>query len=149
MMKKIDLGQTIGIIANLGVIAGIAFLAIELRQNNELLVAQTSYAQFNVDKERRLTRVEYIDTFQKERSGETLTRRESAILNLLNNNTLDAFRWQFREYQAGRLPDDFLDLRVWRDVWASNVGLRNLFEEDRPRLEPDFVNFVEQQVLNQ
>ena len=32
-MKKINLGQTIQIVANVGVIAGIAFLAFELRQN--------------------------------------------------------------------------------------------------------------------
>ena len=40
-MKKIDLGQTITILANLGVIAGIVFLAVELRQNNALLQAQS------------------------------------------------------------------------------------------------------------
>ena len=38
-MKKPDLGQTITIFANLGVIAGIVFLGIELQQNNELLTA--------------------------------------------------------------------------------------------------------------
>ena len=38
-MKKIDLGQAIGILANVGVIAGIVFLGMELRQNNELVVA--------------------------------------------------------------------------------------------------------------
>ena len=36
-MKKIDLGQTLSILANLGVIAGIVFLAIEVRQNQESL----------------------------------------------------------------------------------------------------------------
>ena len=36
-MKKIDLGQTITILANLGVIAGIVFLAIEVRQNQASL----------------------------------------------------------------------------------------------------------------
>lgn len=35
-MKKIDLGQTISIVANVGVIVGIVFLAIELRQSNRL-----------------------------------------------------------------------------------------------------------------
>ena len=39
-LKKIDLGQTITILANLGVIAGIVFLAFELRQNNSLLETQ-------------------------------------------------------------------------------------------------------------
>jgi hypothetical protein len=36
-MNRIDLGQTIGILANLDVIAGIVFLAIEIQQNTESL----------------------------------------------------------------------------------------------------------------
>ena len=32
-MKKIDLSQTISILANIGVIAGIVFLGVEIRQN--------------------------------------------------------------------------------------------------------------------
>ena len=36
-MKKIDLGQTLNTLANIGVIAGIIFLAIEVRQNQESL----------------------------------------------------------------------------------------------------------------
>ena len=42
-MKKPDLGQTISVLAKLGVIAGIAFLATELKQNNELLRAEAEY----------------------------------------------------------------------------------------------------------
>jgi hypothetical protein len=44
-MKKIDVGQFIAILANLGVLAGIAFLAVELRQSNELISAE---ARFNM-----------------------------------------------------------------------------------------------------
>ena len=36
-MKKIDLGQAITILANAGVIAGIVFLAVELRQNTQAI----------------------------------------------------------------------------------------------------------------
>ena len=39
-MNRLNLGQTINTLANVGVIAGIVFLAIELRQNNELLGVQ-------------------------------------------------------------------------------------------------------------
>ncbi len=35
-MKKIDVGQTIGILANLGVVAGILFLVVEIQQNTEM-----------------------------------------------------------------------------------------------------------------
>ena len=38
-MKKIDLGQTITILANVGVIAGIVFLVIEMRLNTAMLEA--------------------------------------------------------------------------------------------------------------
>ncbi len=46
-MKKIELGQTIAILANVGVIAGILFLAIELRQNNEALGLQSRLEREN------------------------------------------------------------------------------------------------------
>jgi hypothetical protein len=36
-MKKIDLGQTINTLANLGVLVGIVFLAVEIGQNQESL----------------------------------------------------------------------------------------------------------------
>jgi len=39
-MKRIDLGQTIQILADIGVVVGIAFLALEMRLNRELLRAE-------------------------------------------------------------------------------------------------------------
>jgi len=39
-MKKIDLAQTIGILANVGVLFGIVFLAFEVRQTGDALHAQ-------------------------------------------------------------------------------------------------------------
>ncbi len=40
-MRKINVGQTVGILANVGVIAGIVFLVFELQQNREMMRAQT------------------------------------------------------------------------------------------------------------
>ena len=145
-MKKLDLGQTLGILANLGVIAGIIFLAFELRQNNQLLIAQTSYSQFNVVQQRRLLQIQESETLMK--PEESRTSAERLRVNLLYNNTLDSFIWQFREYEAGRLPDDFIDLRIWRDVWRTNRGLRELYAEDRSRLDSEFIMFFEENVVN-
>ena len=39
-MQKIELRQAIGIFANVGVIVSIAFLALELQQNNNLMEAE-------------------------------------------------------------------------------------------------------------
>ena len=40
-LKKLDLGQTVTILANVGVIAGIVFLGFELQQNNKQLELQS------------------------------------------------------------------------------------------------------------
>ncbi len=40
-MKKLDFGQTISLLANIGVIAGIVFLGIEIQQNTEMMRSQT------------------------------------------------------------------------------------------------------------
>ncbi len=42
-MKKIDLGQTIGILANVGVLAGLILLAFELNQNRDMMRAQVRH----------------------------------------------------------------------------------------------------------
>lgn len=44
-MKKIDLGQTINTLANVGVIAGIVFLGYEMRQNTQV-ARQEAYGTF-------------------------------------------------------------------------------------------------------
>lgn len=42
-MKKIDLGQILGVLANLGVLVGILLLVYELNQNREMMQAQTRH----------------------------------------------------------------------------------------------------------
>ena len=42
-MKKLDLGQAIGILANIGVLVGIVFVGYELRQSNRIAVGTTAY----------------------------------------------------------------------------------------------------------
>ncbi len=43
-MKTPDLGQTIGLVANLGILVGILLLAYELVQNREIMQSQTRTA---------------------------------------------------------------------------------------------------------
>lgn len=43
-MKKIDLGEAVTIIANIGVIVGLVFLTFEIRQNTAQMRAEAAYA---------------------------------------------------------------------------------------------------------
>ena len=150
-MKKIDLGQMITILANVGVIAGIVFLAIELRQNNELLAAQASFAQFSVERDRRTRMIEnaggIADILMAERNGGVLSAVDDFRLRMISSDQLASFQWQFREYRAGRLPGNFIDLATWRTLMRLNPRLVELFERTKGDYDPEFVQFVEQTVI--
>jgi hypothetical protein len=150
-MKKIDLGQAISILANVGVIAGIVFLAVEIRQNNDLLISQAGFAQLTAEIERRSRWIdntnEFLDIALKKSAGEPLTPAENVRLRLHGQNVLDTFRWQYRELEAGRLPDGYIDLAAWRRVWRNTPSLREVFEDDRSELDPGFVQFIEAQIV--
>ncbi len=152
-MKKIDLGQTIGILANVGVIAGIVFLGFELRQNNSLLAAQASYTQFSVERERRTrtmeNRANLTDIDNRARAGEELTLTERQQLQAHNRDTLDAWQWQFRENQAGRLETRFMNIEDWRALWGFNSGIREIYQQTLNRRDPDFIQFMEENVISE
>ena len=41
-MKKLDLGQTLGVLANLAVVAGIVFLAIQIREERDYAIVENT-----------------------------------------------------------------------------------------------------------
>jgi hypothetical protein len=80
-MKKIDLGQSISILANLGVIAGIAFLAVEINQNSVI------------------NRVSSVQEIRQSMQGINLLSMENAafaalVVKLMNNEELDPIERQ-------------------------------------------------------
>jgi hypothetical protein len=85
-MKKFDISQATSLLANIGVIASIAFLAIQLRQNNELLTVQ---ARANTISARNRANELIVEStslptiYAKVRAGETLEADEGTGLRSL------------------------------------------------------------------
>ncbi len=152
-MKKIELGQTFTILANVGVIAGILFLAFELRQNNELIRAEAR----NTQNERIEDFVQQVYTVPglaeivlKIREGEPLTEVEEIKLRGRQGRQLRGFFAQWREYTegAGEAPN----LEVWRSFFYEGgyytPPLISGWEDIKTTLPPDFIRHVEENVLN-
>ena len=150
-MKKLDFSQTITVLANLGVIAGIAFLAFEVRQNNQFLAAQVSYAHHEAERQRRSPLITndggITEIVVKSVNGEELTPVEDYRLLILYNNLLEDFEWQFGEVQAGRLPEDRLNVSNWRGVW-SQPRMRQNFEQGKANRDPAFVEYWQENVVD-
>ena len=103
-MKKVDLGQSIGILANVGVIAGIVFLVIELQQNNELLEAQARSERNQRVMDLRsdiYSNPVLAEILVKARNGETLTEVEQLQADFYALRRINGLEAQFLDFLAG------------------------------------------------
>ncbi len=153
-MKKLNLGESLRILANVGVIAGIVFLAVELRQNNQLMEAESRAARNN-----RLTEtprivsadVDLADVLVKAGNGETLTESEELRL-------LSFYVWRHRgqeayflEFQAGTvetIPVDMWRTRFHSEMWAAPPP-SEMWSEAKPYLGDEFVRWMDENVVNE
>jgi len=160
-MKKIELGQTMTILANVGVIVGIIFLAVELSQNNELLASQARLAQ-----NERLTDTfndmiqspEFAETMAKASSGDELSPREAVQLRAFHSRQFRSWQWQFFERELGSLQSIPID--SWRNVVRGRTSFRASsgteldadwaasWEANKPVLESQFVEFMDANVFS-
>lgn len=139
--------------ANLGVVAGIIFLILEIQQNNELISSNASFSRFNVERERRNRIIENPDGIAeiafKNATGQPLTEFESFRLGVFSADSLETLKWQYAEIQAGRLDEDSIDIDAWSVVWNGDNILQAIFNARREGLEPALVEFIEENFLNQ
>ena len=145
-MKKIDVAQAITIVANVGVIAGIVFLAIELRQNNQMMLSQTrSDISHNIaDMLRQMATTEYLgdigdpSELQALGSVEALRRQNWALAN---------FRmWENIHYQWTRGLFEDSEYEKEKLIWSNNMSRptsRQQFCDARGAFNVDFVREME------
>lgn len=125
-MKKIDLGQSLGIAANIGVILGIVFLAIEIRQAGQA-IAGSAYQARALAMMARQDMVADSDNlgdalFMSAR-GETLDERERGRIYSSYLGAYFRIDGLFYQYELGLLPDDYYEnvfdaeMRLWLPRW--------------------------------
>lgn len=110
-MKKFDVSQLIQILANVGVIAGIVFVAVELRQNNQLLTAESIGTVFENRIERHDRVMEhpaFTAVIAKNVRGELLTDEEEMIVLSSHDRAFIAWQREYLLYQLGVLPEEYL-----------------------------------------
>jgi len=98
-MKKIDPGYTITVLANLSVFAGLIFLGIELRQNNEILVANAEATQLSIQRstwEKLSEDPDIVALLVRDRNGESLNVEDEFRLNAFWMTVLLDNEWTYR-----------------------------------------------------
>jgi len=144
-MKKIELGQTISILANLGVVAGIVFLAIELRQNNDQLAAQITINQHQIrtaDIGRFAQDPRLAALILKARKGDDLSEVEREQLYWISAGRF--LNWQLN-YQLGALRPE--NTRTIRSALLQDRYLLEIWNDFESSLSPDFVEFMTEEEI--
>ena len=116
-MKKLNLAQTLGLLANAGVIAGIVFLAVELRQNNDFMAAEARANRMDIRRGsilRTMNNPALRQAVIKVSNGETLNEDEQLLLDLEVEATLVDFQYVYLEYHSGLLDYTAIPAENWR-----------------------------------
>jgi hypothetical protein len=148
-MKKIDLPQAISILANIGVIAGIVFLGIELNQNNRLLASDTSIAlmTFRVNVNQRYADDrELMEIRVKANRNEELSEVEELRLIQDARSVFAYWEWQVESYQKGDLEQ--LPVSGITNAMAQYAHLRNVWQISKDLYTPEFVEFMDRNAAN-
>ena len=148
-----DLGEIIAILANIGVIAGIVFLAVEIRQNNRLLAAEarSSLRQYRVDIADTIMSPYVLEAAHKHARGETVSPAEHSALMMTGLKVIELWEWQYGEYVNGMLEKDLLPIGAWR-LWFNGqaqvpVPIAEIWEMRKEVMSAEFVRFFEDNVI--
>ena len=152
-LKKWVWRETAEVIGVLGIIAGMAFLGFELRQNNELMAADARRGLLEIQLETwgQVTDSPGLATLLvKDRTGENLTADEELRLNAFWMRVVSALSWVHQE----NLDLDTL-IPPHRRNFAAYATYRRAWEGDRTgsqgagkdNFDPAFVEFFEQNII--
>jgi len=147
-MNAKKVGRWVTLVANLGVVAGVVFLAFEIQQNNELLEQDSRYSMLENQKEWKfflngdaeVARLLYGS--ESENLNEIEKLRRFDILSGL----LLTWQWEWEQSQSGLIGDSQLPVAGFRALWRS-ANIQAQWEEFKPILKPGFAHFLESNVV--
>ena len=153
-VKKWIWRETAEVIGALGIIAGIVFLAFELRQNNQLMAAASRATAVSMTTEIWTSVIEEADLapiFIKDRSGETLTDEEELRANALWTRGLYVTEYIFRDapellpQQAVLLTRAYSAYGSLRRTWSGASSGSAL--DGKEMFSAEFVDYMEANVF--
>ena len=150
-MKKIDFGQTMSILANVGVIAGIIFLGVELRQNTSAIRGTTIQAISSQLVESNFIGVDNADlrlAWQHANSdSEQVTSTDVQILSWYYAGSMRIMENRYRQAQFGTIDEETLDQFFGFGNVYGTPYFEQWWETRRGRYPEDFVNWMEREVI--
>jgi hypothetical protein len=142
--------ETAEVIGVLGIVGSLIFVAFEIRQNNDLMEADARFAHMEARAswfELLASDPQIIGLIAKDSEGETLSLVEQGHLIALYNKLFTQMEWEVQEGEfRGRFA---IPLNGYRSAFGFYPGIRESWEQDKLNYAPEFVRFVDDNVINQ
>jgi hypothetical protein len=149
-MNTEKLNHWLSLTANIGVLIGIIFLAIEIGQTNQLMEAEARYNQLTGVQETYTLLIEnpdFAETFAKavpsapptqgDYSSFNLTYRELFQMTSYMRMIFNRWQWEFNESVEPDLPVEY-----WKRV-LSNDFHQTWWDRNKFEFEQEFVSFLD------
>lgn len=153
--------ETAQLLGNLGEFAGaiaivvtLGYLAVQIRQNNNLLASQARYNLFvrRSDFASSLQDRFLLESAHKYHAGEDVSGAELSAALLSALRTIEMWEWQYGEYDVGVLTREQLPVAAWRSWFHGQaqvpIPIKDVWLGRKGMLNPDFVKFMEENVVS-
>ena len=147
-MNLRTLNHWLTLVANIGVLAGILFLAFEIQQNtlatklDAATMFQTSYSEIEVS---IYGDPEFAALLVKGREDRPVDEIESLRLQVFHNNVMRHWQTNHLLYLAGALDEDIWtgNREFMKLVLGDNIGLRRHWQSSKRLYSPAFNEMLE------
>lgn len=147
-MREVDINETIQTVANVGVVAGIFFLALEIQQNTDAVrssvvqaLSEQAYESVRIAIENPEVREAYIAA-----ADGTLTDEQRQLMNLLYTASLRIRQNRYLQAELGILDVDTSSELGNGGIYRS-ADFRRYWREESGTYSPGFQQYVEQVLL--
>ena len=142
------LNKWLTLIANVGVLTGIGFVAYELHQNTTATQLETTSNFQNAFAEVELmiaSSPEFADLLTKGRNGEQLTDAEFVRLQAFYRTVLRAWQTNVTQHEAGGLSAEAFEgtKDLMQQTFNQDISLLNHWKRNRAQFTPAFNALVE------
>jgi hypothetical protein len=149
-MNSSKINDWLALVANIAVVAGIVFLAIEIRQNNELLRSESRQSLVANDVTSLTANLENADVFAKLVSGEGLSAEYQLRLSFMYALDLRNREFEYFQYTNGLLDEEtWLSYRQvilinhsagHGETWWDEIG--------RGIVDPEFAKLIDELLVD-
>ena len=147
-MTAENLNRWITLGANIAVLIGIVFVALELRQNNELMAAEARFNRVTVSRDAWQAMAEngdYADLLVRARRGEELSATDEFRATASTMRYLVNMDWMYRELPADSPERNYL--RQSLISASTNPMFLRVWAAQKIYFSPTFVEWVEKEIL--